>query len=76
MSTPPDRLMYRVAEAAEILAFGESVVWELIATRQLDSVKQGASRRITRRALEAYVAMLEAEAEASANGSRPTPDRP
>lgn len=68
---PPDRgappggavtaeqpLLYRVAEAAKMLAIGESALSELIARGDIESVKIGASRRITRDGLEAYVRRL------------------
>ena len=71
---PPDRrarpvvavtadqpLLYRVTEAAKLLAIGVSAVNELIACGDIESVKIGASRRITRDGLEAYVRRLAAE---------------
>jgi excisionase family DNA binding protein len=57
-----ERLLYRVGEAAEILAMGTSRLYELIMTGEIKSVKIGGSRRITRAALEEYVARLTKDA--------------
>ena len=51
-------LLYRVSEAAKLLAVSASAVNELIARSEIESVKIGASRRITREGLEAYVRRL------------------
>ncbi len=51
-------LLYRVREAAKLLALGESAVYELIARDEIESVKVGHSRRITRAGIEAYVRRL------------------
>jgi excisionase family DNA binding protein len=55
-----DRLLYRVEEAAGMLAVGRDKVYRLIATGELESVKIGGSRRITRAAIEKYLARLAA----------------
>jgi excisionase family DNA binding protein len=52
------RLLYRVGEAAEILSISRSKAWELIARGELPSVKIDGARRVTRTALETYVAGL------------------
>lgn len=51
-------LLYRVDDAAKLLAIGVSTVHDLIARGEIESVKIGASRRITRDSLEAYVKYL------------------
>ena len=51
-------LLYRIREAAQLLAVGESVINELIARDEIESVKVGRSRRITRAGIEAYVRRL------------------
>ena len=51
-------LLYSVREAARLLAIGVSAVTELIARGEIESVKIGASRRITRSGIEAYVQHL------------------
>jgi excisionase family DNA binding protein len=53
-----DKLLYRVPEAARLLALGPSKMWELIARGEISSVKIDGSRRISRDAIEAYVARL------------------
>jgi len=59
-TTDPDTpLLYKVADAARLLAIGESVVYELIARGELDSLKIGHSRRIERAAIERYIARAE-----------------
>ncbi|WP_413757769.1 helix-turn-helix domain-containing protein [Streptomyces sp. MMBL 11-3] len=51
----PDRLLYTPEEAAEVLSYGRSTVYELMAEGALKHVKRGRSRRIRRSDLEAYV---------------------
>ena len=48
-------VLYRVPEAARLLAVGESVVTELIARGEIESVKIGRARRITRSGIDTYV---------------------
>ena len=52
------RLLLRVEEAADILGLGRSKVYELLASKQLESISIGRSRRIPTDALERYVARL------------------
>ncbi|KOV97602.1 helix-turn-helix domain-containing protein [Streptomyces sp. NRRL B-3648] len=56
-----DRLLYTPEEAAEVLSFGRSTVYELMATGELKFVKRGRSRRIKRCHLEEFVNALEAQ---------------
>ncbi|MET8689789.1 helix-turn-helix domain-containing protein [Streptomyces sp. NPDC004732] len=56
---PTDQLLYTPKEAASVLRFGRSTVYELMADGVLRYVKQGRSRRIKRRDLEAFVDSLE-----------------
>ena len=51
-------LLYTVREAARLLALGVSAVHELIARDEIESVKIGTSRRITRAGIETYVRRL------------------
>ncbi|MEV4873727.1 helix-turn-helix domain-containing protein [Streptomyces syringium] len=55
---PSDQLQYTVKEAADVLRFGRSTVYELMEEGALKYVKRGRSRRIRRCDLEAYVANL------------------
>ncbi|WP_432155963.1 helix-turn-helix domain-containing protein [Streptomyces sp. bgisy153] len=62
MSSPlptADQLLYTPEEAAKVLRFGRSTVYELMAAGALKYVKRGRSRRIRRHELEAYVNSLE-----------------
>lgn len=58
-----ERLLYRVEEAAQLLAIARCTVFDLIARGELESVKIGASRRISRTALERYITRLSDDAE-------------
>lgn len=61
-STAPaliDPLLYTPEEAATVLRFGRSTVYELMANGELKFVKRGRSRRIKRSDLEAFVDSLE-----------------
>ncbi|MGI5455890.1 helix-turn-helix domain-containing protein [Streptomyces sp. CA-249302] len=59
LGIPLTRLLYTPEEAAEVLSFGRSTVYELMAEGVLKYVKRGRSRRIRRADLEAYVNGLE-----------------
>jgi excisionase family DNA binding protein len=58
VTAPADNqpLLYRVRDAANLLAISETVLYDLIARGEVESLKIGGSRRITRAALEAYIA--------------------
>lgn len=51
-------LLFTVEDAARMLAVGKSTINELIARREIQSVKIGTSRRLTRTGIEAYVRTL------------------
>lgn len=53
-----EKLMFSVAEAAEILGIGQTKTYELVLTGQLGSVKVGRCRRVPRLELENYIARL------------------
>lgn len=55
-------VLYRVEEAAEALRISRSVVYELIRSDQLRTVKVGRSRRVPVEALAECVALLAGEA--------------
>lgn len=57
---PP--VLYRVDEAAEALRVSRSVIYELIRSERLRTVKVGRSRRVPVDALAECVALLEGEA--------------
>ena len=56
--TPLVPLLFTPEQAAHLLGIGRTRLYQLLATGQLPSVKLGSSRRVTREALERYVAML------------------
>ena len=57
VGVPP--VLYRVDEAAEALRLSRSVVYELIRSGRLRSVKEGRRRLVPVVALAEYVALLE-----------------
>ena len=57
-----EKLLLTPEEAALALGLGRTKVFELIALRQLRSVKIGASRRVPADAVRAYVASLSGSA--------------
>ena len=54
----PERLCYRVDEAAEALQLSRSLIYELIRSGRLRSVKAGRRRLVPVEALKEYVASL------------------
>ena len=56
---PP--ILFTTEEVARLLGIGKCRVYDLIRQRELRSVKVGASRRISARALSDYVAHLEVD---------------
>jgi excisionase family DNA binding protein len=58
------RQLYRVPEAMEILSMSRSVIYELIRSGRLRTVKEGRARLIPASAITDYVALLEREAAA------------
>lgn len=61
-----EKLLYKVEEVGPILNMGRSTLFEKIKSGELKSVRIGRSRRITRAALEEYVAGLEQSGEPAA----------
>lgn len=57
-----DLFLYEVPEVMAMLRLSRSVIYELIRSGRLRSVKQGRSRRIPARAIREYIALLEQEA--------------
>lgn len=50
--------LWRVEEFCEAFGSGKTRTYELLKTNELEGVKVGASRRITRRSIEAWLARL------------------
>jgi excisionase family DNA binding protein len=61
-----EQLMYRPAEAAQLLGMGRTAIFALIKSGRLRSIKLGGARFITAGALRAFVRELEEEANPSA----------
>ena len=59
------KALYRVPEAMRLLSLSRSVIYNQIRVGRLRSVKEGSARLIPADAIDDYVALLEAEAEAS-----------
>ncbi len=59
MRTESSRLVYNVDEAAERLNVGRTLVYNLIGSGELGSVKIGGRRLITHRQLDTFVRTLE-----------------
>ncbi len=58
-------LLYKPEDAARVLGIGRSKVFELMTSGELASVQIGRSRRITRAALEAFVARIASATDAA-----------
>ena len=59
------KALYRVPDAMRLLSLSRSVIYNQIRSGRLRSVKEGATRLIPAEAIAEYIALLEAEAEAS-----------
>lgn len=62
MHAPSDQLLYKPAEAARVLSYSRSIVYELMASGELPFVERRGGRRIRRSDLEAFVNNLEPQA--------------
>lgn len=56
-----EKLLHSPEEAAELLGVSRSQMFELIARRQVESVKIGRLRKVPRDALTSYIDRLRAE---------------
>lgn len=55
----PERMAYRVCEAAEVLAISRSRFYELVAEGRIRTLKEGARTLVRRSELERYLDALE-----------------
>ncbi|MFI7586268.1 helix-turn-helix domain-containing protein [Spongisporangium articulatum] len=55
-------LLYRVEEAMQLLRLSRTVIYELIRSGRLRSVKEGRARLIPASAIREYLSLLEREA--------------
>jgi excisionase family DNA binding protein len=60
-----DVQLYKVCDVARALSMSRTVVFELLRSGRLRSVKQGRTRLIPAAAIRDYIALLEKEAEAA-----------
>jgi excisionase family DNA binding protein len=60
-ATTVPQLLYRVPDAMQALGLSRTVIYELIRSGRIRSVKQGRTRLISASALHEYVANLENE---------------
>lgn len=58
-----DAQLYSIPDAMRMLRLSRTVIYELVRSGRLRSVKQGRARRITAAAIRDYIALLETEAE-------------
>jgi excisionase family DNA binding protein len=58
-----DRQLYRVTEVMALLSLSRSVIYELIRSGRLRSVREGRARLIPAAAIADYIALLTREAE-------------
>lgn len=58
----PAPALYRVKDAAVVLSLSRTVVYELIRSGRLRTVKEGRARLVPASAVREYVALLEREA--------------
>jgi excisionase family DNA binding protein len=59
--TMPTKALYTVSEATSILSLSRTMIYELLRSGRLRSVREGAARRIPAQAIADYVALLESE---------------
>ena len=57
-----DPLLYRVSDVVEVLNLSRTVVFDLLRSGRLRSVKEGRSRLVPADAVREYLALLEREA--------------
>ncbi|MEW9533893.1 helix-turn-helix domain-containing protein [Microbispora sp. NPDC049125] len=64
MTPPPpaDRRLSRIPDAMRLLSLSRSVIYELIRSGRLRSVRQGRTRLIPALAIDDYIGLLEQEA--------------
>ena len=60
-----DAQLYKVSDVMQALSMSRTVIFELLRSGRLRSVKQGRTRLIPASAIREYIALLEKEAEAA-----------
>ncbi|MFG3577187.1 helix-turn-helix domain-containing protein [Micromonospora chersina] len=59
----PAKALYRIPEAVDLLGISRTVIYEQIRAGRLRSVRQGRTRLVPAAAINAYVELLEQEAQ-------------
>jgi excisionase family DNA binding protein len=62
----PERHLYRVPEAMQLLSMSRSVIYEQIRSGRLRTVTQGRARLVPKAAIAEYVTLLIRESEGTA----------
>ncbi|MEV4283275.1 helix-turn-helix domain-containing protein [Actinoplanes xinjiangensis] len=57
------KALYRIPEAMRLLSLSRSVIYELIRSGRLRTVKEGRTRLVPAKAINAYLELLEQESE-------------
>jgi excisionase family DNA binding protein len=65
-TSPGDKALYRVPEVMAMLSLSRTVIYELIRSERLRTVRQGRVRLIPAAAVAEYVALLERESRQGA----------
>ncbi|MEU5671342.1 helix-turn-helix domain-containing protein [Micromonospora sp. NPDC047753] len=60
-AAPHRKALYRIPEAMQLLSLSRSVIYELIRSGRLRTVKEGRTRLIPESAITEYVSLLERE---------------
>ncbi|MEV7231625.1 helix-turn-helix domain-containing protein [Polymorphospora sp. NPDC051019] len=61
MTEPAPKALYRIPEAMRLLSLSRSVIYELIRSGRLRTVKEGRTRLVPHSAIVEYVTLLEQE---------------
>jgi excisionase family DNA binding protein len=62
LGVPLPPVLYRISDATRVLGISRTVVYDLIRTGRLRTVKEGRTRLVPASAISEYVALLEREA--------------
>jgi excisionase family DNA binding protein len=66
LNEPQRKALYRIPEAMRQLSLSRSVIYELIRSGRLRTVKQGRTRLVPESAITEYVSLLERESKKGA----------
>lgn len=66
LTVVPDRYLYRIPEAMQLLSMSRTVIYEQIRAGRLRTVSQGRARLVPASAINEYVQLLISESEVAA----------